>query len=164
MQYQVPQFIETEDKIVGPFSLRQFIYLAVGGAISFTLFFTVKTWLWFAMSAIVVAASLAFAFLKINGRPFANFILSAISFYWKPQTYVWQSEDPQLKKQDARKNAVQEGGFIESIVSGMVLKNTWAALQTGTRKKEIPREKQEKIEIFRKLSGEREAARRIDYR
>ena len=38
MQYQVPQFIETEDTIIGSLTLRQFIYLAVGGSIIMTAY------------------------------------------------------------------------------------------------------------------------------
>ena len=39
MQFQVPQFIDVENKIIGPLSLRQFLYLAGAGLISFMLFF-----------------------------------------------------------------------------------------------------------------------------
>jgi len=39
MQYQVPQFIEIEDKIFGPLTLKQFLYLAGGGGLCL-LFFT----------------------------------------------------------------------------------------------------------------------------
>ena len=37
MQYQVPQFIETEDKVVGPFSLRQFAYVGAAATKSVVL-------------------------------------------------------------------------------------------------------------------------------
>ena len=38
MQFQTPQFIETENKIIGPLTLKQFFYLAVGFGVSFTFF------------------------------------------------------------------------------------------------------------------------------
>ena len=47
MQFQVPQFIETEDKIVGPLTLRQFLYIGAAGLLSFLLFFVLKIWFWF---------------------------------------------------------------------------------------------------------------------
>lgn len=164
MQYQVPQFIETEDKIVGPFTLRQFIYVAVGGGISFMLYFSVKPWLWFLLSVFAVGGSLALAFIKVNGRPLLNFFLSMLSFYWKPQIYLWQPENPELKKQDAINSSIAEGGLLERIVSGIVLKNTWASLQTGTKKSGTPRATKDRYEVFRRLTGERQAARRVDYR
>ena len=59
MQFQVPQFIETEDKIIGPFSIKQFIYVGAAIGISFMLYFTVQAWLWIALSLIVVGLALA---------------------------------------------------------------------------------------------------------
>ena len=38
MQFQVPQFIEIEDKIFGPLTFKQFIYLAGGGGLCFLLY------------------------------------------------------------------------------------------------------------------------------
>jgi len=164
VQYQVPQFIETEDKIVGPFTLRQFIYIAIGGSLSFMLYFSVRPWLWFLFSIFLVGGSLALAFVKINGRPLLNLFLSMVAFYWRPQVYLWQPDNPQLKKQDVINSASAEGGLLERIVSGMVLKNTWAALQTGSKQSETPRSTKDRYEVFRRLTGERQAARRVDYR
>ena len=105
MQFQIPQFIETEDKIVGPFSLRQFLYVGGAGAVSFLLFFTVQIWLWGLISVFLLGISLALAFIKINGRPLINVILSAISFYWQPQTYLWQPDRPKIKKEESLKSS-----------------------------------------------------------
>ena len=37
MQFQVPQFIEIEDKIIGPFTVKQFIYLVGGAGMDFII-------------------------------------------------------------------------------------------------------------------------------
>ena len=42
MQFQVPQGIDMEDKIVGPLTLIQFLYLLVGGVIDYLLFLNLK--------------------------------------------------------------------------------------------------------------------------
>ena len=60
MQFQVPQFIETEDKIVGPFTLRQFIYVAGAGLGSVILYFSVATWLWLILTSSSLAGRLAY--------------------------------------------------------------------------------------------------------
>lgn len=164
MQFQVPQFIDTEDKIIGPFTIRQFSFVAAAGLLSFVLYFTVQVWLWAALSILFLAAAAGFAFIKIEGRSLTHILLSAFSFYWKPQTYVWQPEHPEIPKNEAIK---QEGGIsIEGIVSGAALRNAWKSLQTGTPKVSQKQffEKAERYEIFQKLSGERNAAKRIDYR
>jgi len=164
MQFQVPQFIETEDKIIGPFTLRQFLYLAAGGGASFTLYFLVETWLWAFLSLFFVGGSIALAFIKVNGRTLPALLFSAFSFYWKPQTYVWRSEGREAKKEEAIRSL-----GLEDLVSGLLLKNAWRDLQTGTKtvsKEAVKkvRAAQERYQIFQRISGERQAARRIDYR
>jgi len=164
MQFQVPQFIETEDKIVGPFTLRQFLYLAAAGGLIFVLYFLVQTWLFSILSFFIGGAGVALAFLKINGRPFQKMLISAVSYLWKPQTYVWRADRPSIKKEEVIKSA-----GLEDIVSGALLKSMWQKLQVGTKEagKEAVRRvraAEERYQIFQKLSGERRAARRVDYR
>src|SRR5512135_3305555 len=98
MQFQVPQFIQTEDKLVGPFTIRQFVYVSVAAMFSFLLYFTVQAWLWAVLSIFLVGGALSLAFIKIEGRSLPNVVLSAFGFYWKPQVYVWQPENPKLPK------------------------------------------------------------------
>ncbi len=168
MQFQVPQFIEVEDKIVGPLTLKQFLYLAAAGGLSFMLFFYVQFLLWLVFSIILTGAAVSLAFVKINGRPLIRIILSAISFYWQPQTYVWQPEHPKLPK---TKSALPEpaGMSFEKIVSGLSLRNAWQSVQTGSKTfmeegRQGFRRAKERYEIIQKISGERRAVRRVDYR
>jgi hypothetical protein len=169
MQFQVPQFIDVEDKIIGPLTLKQFGYLAAAGGLSFFLFFTVSTWLWFILSAVIVGVGVGFAFIKINGRPLVRIALSAFSFYWKPQTYVWQPEHPQMHKTGSSLQSLAQGFSLEKIVAGLSLRNVWQSVQTGSKAaiekphREFKRIK-EHYEIVHKISGERRAARRVDYR
>jgi len=90
MQFQVPQFIETEDKVIGPLTIRQFIYIGVGAGICAMLYFMLATWLWVVSFIVIMGGAVALAFLKIDGRPFINVVLSAFSFYWNPQIYLWR--------------------------------------------------------------------------
>lgn len=159
MQFQIPQFIETEDKIVGPLTLRQFIYLGVAGFVIVILYYAVQAWLFFILTALVGGLTLSLAFLKINGRPFHVVALSAFSFYWNPQTYVWRPETPRVSKKEV---LGKEGSLLEDIVAGAVLKDTWRGLQSGSRS--LPKEMKERYEIYQRLSGDRQAARRIDFR
>ncbi|RJP44899.1 PrgI family protein [Candidatus Parcubacteria bacterium] len=157
MQFQVPQFIETEDKIVGPLTLRQFIYVAIAGGASAFFYFTLKPWLWVGLSIVLFGLALSFAFIKINGRGFPEILVAALRFYWEPQTYAWRPESKAAPAEPKR------GFSVESIISGLALKTAWRNLQTGTAQKPT-RPLKERYEIFRKMSGERRAARRIDYR
>ena len=89
MQFQVPQFIDIEDKIMGPLTLKQFLYLAAAGAFSFILFFMLQAWLWIALTVIMGLIAVAFAFIKYNGQPMPRVFASAIKFLWLPKFYLW---------------------------------------------------------------------------
>lgn len=170
MQFQVPQFIETEDKIVGPFTIRQFIYIAAAFGLSAILYFMVATWLWAILSVPLWALGAALAFVKINGQPFSRIIFAALTFYWQPQKYVWQPENPDLPKNESTLRPIVGNKFsLGSIIEGLALKRVWQQAQTGTKesseknRRGLDRTK-EKYEIVHRLTGERKAVRRIDYR
>jgi hypothetical protein len=186
MQFQVPQFIETEDKIVGPFTLRQFIYLAAAGGLSAMLYFTMATWLWLILSLFVFAAGIGLAFVKIEGRPLINIIMAAANFYWKPQTYVWQPEHPKIEVKPKPKGKTSQFEALiqkvaiqkvsekpvvtrEKVAAGSALHKSLQTLQTGERSKEsdrqyLERKMESRYQIFHKQTGERRAAKRVDYR
>ena len=96
MMFQVPQFIDVEDRIVGPLTIKQFAYVAVGGFICFLLFFPLKIWLWGAIATPIMALTFAFAFVKYNGRSFPALFAAAFSYFWKPRAYLWQRTAPPI--------------------------------------------------------------------
>ncbi|MDO8430016.1 MAG: PrgI family protein [bacterium] len=171
MNFQVPQFIETEDRIIGPLTLKQFLYVATAGGISFFLFFFLQLWLWILITFVLAVISLSFAFIKVNGRPLSIIVFAAFNFYWKPRFYLWRREaapkiaEPKLKT----------GGFKITQAKSL-LDNLWDQLKTS--KQPVPkrekafapaitdREKssKERFEMMRKITGEREIAKRVDYR
>ncbi|MEK7180849.1 MAG: PrgI family protein [Patescibacteria group bacterium] len=169
MQFQVPQFIETEDKIIGPLSLKQFFYLGAVAAVGFALFFIIVFWLWLIIMLFVGGLGLSMAFIKINGRPLSKILLSGMKFYWQPQTFVWQPENPQVTKSEEIMKLAKPGFSLESIIAGASLKNTWQKLQTGTKQglinaQDFSQKIKERYQVFEKITGERQAARRVDYR
>ncbi len=165
MQFQVPQFIETEDKIVGPFTMRQFIYIALGAGISFLIFFMTQLTTWIFLAIIVMGIFGTLAFLRVNGQSITRVILSAFFFYWKPQTYVWQPDVPHQEREDV---ARESGLTLEHLVASVSLKNSWQELQTGTKLAPDRRislhQLEERYEIIHRFTGDQRAARRVDYR
>ncbi|EKD92606.1 MAG: hypothetical protein ACD_28C00388G0003 [uncultured bacterium] len=93
MQFKIPQNVQMEDKIVGPITLKQLIILGVGGGIDYFLYISLaKVYVltvWMIPVAIIGLLTLAIAFLKIQGIPFANYVLLSIEFYFKPQKRLW---------------------------------------------------------------------------
>lgn len=97
MRYQVPQFIEIEDKIIGPFTIKQFLYLIGGAGLSFILYTYLPIYISLILVAGVVGLSLALAFYKINNKPFIDFLESAFIFYTKQNLYIWKKEEKKIE-------------------------------------------------------------------
>ena len=84
MQFQVPQF-EIENKLIGPFTITEVLYISVVSIISFLLFPILTIWLWFLVSATLIGGALAVALVKIQGRPMIVFLSSAFQYLWGPK-------------------------------------------------------------------------------
>ena len=94
MQYQVPQFIDVEDKIFGPLTIRQFFYLLGGAAFIFILYAFVQLWAVIILGVPIAAFSLALAFLKIDGIPFIKVVSNAFNFTTGKRLYLWKKSPP----------------------------------------------------------------------
>ncbi len=99
MQYQVPQFIDIEDRIIGPLTLKQFIYLAFAAAVLFVFWFLFKFYIWIIVALPITAAAMAFAFLKINDRPFVYFFIAAVFYFMKPKLYIFGEVPEKFRKE-----------------------------------------------------------------
>ncbi|MBI4085616.1 MAG: PrgI family protein [Candidatus Liptonbacteria bacterium] len=170
MQFQVPQFVDIEDKIVGPLTLKQFLYIGSAVGLSLLLFFIVQLWLWFILSILIISGAAGLSLIKINGQPLMKVVVSAVSFYWRPQTYVWQSEENKNAEKTESYLQKLSGGFsLENIISGISLRKSWQNLQTGSKtaaegSRWLARRAHDRYEIVKKITGERRAIKRVDYR
>ena len=92
MQFQVPQFIEVEDKIFGPLTFKQFIYVAGGAGLAYLMWRVLPIYI----SAPLVAGSLglgaALAFMQFNGRPFIIAVENSFYFLLHSKLYLWNNE------------------------------------------------------------------------
>ncbi len=174
MQFQVPQFIEGEDMIIGPLSLRQFGYLCLAGVFSAILYLTIDLIPWILFSVVLFAIALVIGFVQIQGQSMFRIIGAYLRYFWRPQHYVWQAQKQTASQKDEELRLLApQGSPLEKVVLGLFLRQSWRELQTGETNaagEKTPDEKiketakQEQYKIFRRLTGERNAARRIDYR
>jgi len=102
MQFQVPQFIEVEDKIFGPLTFKQFIYLVGGTGISFVLYVMLPAFFAILLIIPVAGFSLALAFYKVNNRPFIAVVESAFNYILKSKLYVWRKTAKKAPKQKGK--------------------------------------------------------------
>ena len=102
MMFKTPQFIDVEDKIFGPFTFKQFVYLAGGGGLGYLAYKLIPVKIIGGVFLFAfVGLGFALAFIKPNGKPFIIYLLSMIKYYITPKTYVW-------KKEEQKKKIVQE--------------------------------------------------------
>lgn len=160
MQFQLPQFIETETRVLGPFTLPQFIVTLGAGLVSYLLYFVFEFWLWIILSGGIMGTTLLVALGELNGRPAGIILLAALEYLWQPKVYARSpKEAPEPEKPEASP-----------------LNNLFNQMQTSPhpipRREDGPRLSpamlkerfKNKLEAVRKITGEREAARRVDYR
>ncbi len=127
MRYQVPQFIEVEDKIFGPLTLKQFLYVAGGASISFMIWTILPRF--FAIPLIIPVAIffLALAFYKVNDRPFLISVENGLKYLTKSKLYIWKREEkmPQKKKATEKENSDVEL-FIPKLSDSKLKRITWS--------------------------------------
>lgn len=93
MRFQTPQFIEIEDKIVGPLTIKQFVYLAGGAGMCFALYRFLPLFIAIIFIVPVVALALALAFYRINNKPFITVLEAMVKFITNSRLYIWKKEE-----------------------------------------------------------------------
>lgn len=103
MIFNVPQFVNIEDKIVGPLGWKELFWLIGMGVVLMVL------WGFLDKSAFIIAAVpvsgafLALAFYRPYGQPLIKVILFMITFFFRPKVYVWKREVSIQKKKVVQK-------------------------------------------------------------
>jgi len=107
MQFQVPQFIDIEDKVIGPLTIKQFLYLLCAGVIIFILYKIFNLFTTIILAIPIISIAIAVSFVKVGGQPFMVIIKNFLGFIKKPDFYVW--------KKPVGKNKPSEQDDIEII-------------------------------------------------
>ncbi len=88
-QFTVPQFIDVEDKILGPLTVRQFVILLVTFGIDFLLYKLADFVLFLATGIPIFFFGAVLAFIKVNGQPFHYYLLNLTQFLKRSKLRVW---------------------------------------------------------------------------
>jgi len=94
--YKVPQDVEADDKLIGPFSFRQFIYLIiVAGALTIAWFLSrlFLPLIIIPLPVIIFFGALALPLRK--DQPMETYLAALISFYLKPRRRLWNPDGTQ---------------------------------------------------------------------
>jgi len=100
---KIPHKIYKEDKLVGPLTLKQFLYILGGASISFGVYqYYLQGYLFFIEFFLIAAFfslfALALAFLNINGRPFVTFLANLVSYIFIPKKRLWRKDSSAVLK------------------------------------------------------------------
>src|SRR5690606_11815883 len=107
--YKVPQDVEADDKLLGPFSFKQFIYLiiAVLGA--------VMAWglsqLFIPLAILPLPIVILFGALALplrKDQPMEIYLAALVSFYLKPRKRLWKADGVQSLVEIVAPKVVEE--------------------------------------------------------
>jgi hypothetical protein len=90
MLFNIPQYIDVEDKIAGPFTAKQLLWMFGLGATLLVLWNILEKGAFFVAAIPVAVIFMAFAFYRPYSQPLIKFIGSAIVFVIKPKVYSWK--------------------------------------------------------------------------
>ena len=91
--YKVPQDVEAEDKLIGPFSFRQFIYLIVAALGIFMAWLLGQIFIGLILiPAPIIVAFLALALPLRKDQPMETYLIAMIKFFFKPRNRLWDPE------------------------------------------------------------------------
>lgn len=130
-EYKVPQDVEADDKLIGPFSFRQFIYLiivALAGAAAWGLYQLFPLLIIIPLPIILFFGALALPLRK--DQPMEIYLAAMVSFYLKPRKRLWDPDGieslieitvPKVVEQRRTKDlsqsdAQQRFGYLAEIV------------------------------------------------
>ena len=95
-QYKVPQDVEADDKLLGPFTFRQFIYLIIASgfiALAWALFQVFPLLVIIPVPIILFFGALALPLKK--DQPMETYLAAIVSFYLKPRKRFWDAGQPE---------------------------------------------------------------------
>lgn len=110
MQFQVPQFIEVEDKIFGPLTFKQFVFIAGGAGMCYVMWRLLPLFLAAPIIAAIGGLAAALAFFQYNGRPFILALENGFYYMVHPKLYLWNNE--------RRKKVLEEKPVAEPTSAG----------------------------------------------
>lgn len=105
MIFNVPQFIDIEDKIVGPLTAKQLGWLALGGVILLVCYALLDASAFAISAVIVITIFSALAFYRPYNQPLIKFIFSSLLFATRPKRYIWRRLPEKMKRTPIKENS-----------------------------------------------------------
>lgn len=133
-QFQVPQFIDVEDKILGPITMRQFFIMLIPMGAGILLYFLLKFWLVVIILIPVTIGSAVFAFFKPYGMKFSRFFGAFLAFQMRPRMYIWKKVEREPVVMPSA--PVRKESAVAQTVSRGNLRDKKSSVETGSAYRE----------------------------
>lgn len=134
-QITVPQFIENEDRILGPITVRQFVIILVACALIFVAYKTTDLTAFIFVTVLIAGCAGVLGFVRINGQPFHFFLLNIARTASRPTLRVWRKDVRRIirsAKETKEEKALKESALSEPPrVSGHRLSDIALIVDTG---------------------------------
>ena len=125
MRFQVPQFIEVEDRVFGPLTITQFIYLAGGFGFLGAMWLMLPLWAAILVGGPVAGLGAGLAFVQINSRPLITVLEHAFEFYLREKLYIWNKDHSKIKEH-AEEIVEDPAQFVASATSNKIKDLSWS--------------------------------------
>ena len=125
MNFNVPQFIDVEDKIAFQLTAKQLGWFAVGGVILFIIWQFSGGGAFFIVAVIFVGVTCAFfAFLRPAGMTLFGFIISSIRYLFKPKVMVWRRKIGKARAGGKKRKVEEKQHKINRFMKEKALKES----------------------------------------
>ena len=127
MQFKVPQFLDIEDKLFGPFTFKEFVYLAGGAGMIFVLYKLLPLWIAIIPIAAVALLSGLLTFYRINNKPFIYYLQAGVNYAISSKLFVWKQRLVKHNDKQPEENIQIQTTTIVPVVSESKLKDlSWS--------------------------------------
>ena len=126
MQFQVPQFIEVEDTIVGPFTFKQLIFILGGGGGIYLLKILLPGFLAYPAMMVFAVFTWALVFYKYNDRPFILALQSATKYYFSSKLYLWNKRPKPITATPEKGGGTIAPGMAPTINQNKLKELAWS--------------------------------------
>lgn len=135
MPYIVPQFIEKETRIAGPFTFKQLVFLGTAAGLAVLFYFTLPFFLFIIAAIFLAGTAAALIFFKVSGHPLPTVIKNFLIFLTREKIYLWKKKviPPKIMKRvQAPKTEIQRSPALKASQRGS-LRELSTFLETKTR-------------------------------
>jgi hypothetical protein len=132
-QFLVPQFIDVEDKIIGPVTVRQFVILIIAVVVSAIAYKLLAFIFFLPLCILLIGVAAVVAFVKVNGRPLHYFLLNFAQTMNRPGRRIWNKAAyvSGVKIVKSEIQADEKVSITKERLSGTKLENLSLIINTG---------------------------------